>query len=297
MKANSDRASADEWLISFLRGVTRWASTGPATAPPGEKPDGRGCLNPISLLKIVVFLLMIVLCPLFFLPFLVVRIARDGRSSLKYSSRVEVTSGEAARWSYSPLAPVTDKRDVQGALDSIRHYDQGFQASRLSRWAVAASELIWQSIVRGDPTMTRTFMSSGLFRNHCALLELRAQADVIGQGTWQVTDVTVADVVITALFEQVRVRLQCRGSCWERHGPTDLTLRGGPDETTWSEDLTFGRLAGARTPDSGGLPDGRCPSCGAALDLDPDGACRYCHGIVTAGRHDWVLTSWRRDPW
>jgi hypothetical protein len=51
------------------------------------------------------------------------------------------------------------------------------------------------------------------------------------------------------------------------------------------------------TPAAGGLPASRCPSCGAGLDLDPDGACRYCHGIVTAGSHDWVLLSWQRKPW
>jgi NAD(P)H-dependent FMN reductase len=36
---------------------------------------------------------------------------------------------------------------------------------------------------------------------------------------------------------------------------------------------------------------------GAAIELDPGGACRYCQGIVTAGRHGWVLVSWQREPW
>jgi hypothetical protein len=295
MAASHDRMSADEWLMSFLRGVTRWASTGAATTPAGQSP--RGCLHPVSLLKLVVFLLVLVLCPLFMLPFLLIRLARFGVTGVKYSASVDMTSGEAARWGYSVLEPVAEGRYVQDGLGAIGHDDPGFRAGRLTGWATSAGELIWQSMVRGDPAPVRTFMSSGLFSNHCALLELRATAEVACQGSWQATSAAVVEATRTPLYEQVRVRLRCDGWCWERHAGTGLTLRGGPEAATWSEDLTFGRLAGARTPGFGGLPDGRCPSCGAALELDPAGACRYCHSVVTAGQYDWVLTSWRRDPW
>ncbi len=108
---------------------------------------------------------------------------------------------------------------------------------------------------------------------------------------------TLVGAVATPLFDEVRVRVMCEGSCWERHGPTGLTTRGSAEAATWSEDLTFGRSAGAVSPVAGGLPAKHCPSCGAPLDLDRDGACRYCQGIVTAGKHDWVLLSWRREPW
>ena len=59
-------------------------------------------------------------------------------------------------------------------------------------------------------------------------------------------------------------------------------------------DLTFGRSASAVSPAAGGLPANHCPSRGAPLDLDENGACRYWNGIVTAGRHDWVLIGWRQ---
>ena len=140
-------------------------------------------------------------------------------------------------------------------------------------------------------------MANGLFRSHSALLELRSRGSVSCEGSWVAVNATVVDATSTPMFDEVRVRLRCEGFCWERHGAAGLTLRGGPDRTTWSEDLTFGRSAHATTPSAGGLPASHCPSCGAPLDLDQDGACRYCHGIVTGGGHDWVLTSWRREPW
>ena len=162
---------------------------------------------------------------------------------------------------------------------------------------MAAAQLICQSLTSGDATPARTFMANGLFRAYQALLELRAQAEVDCEGSWQGTGAVLVDAVSTPLVDEVRVRLTCAGWCWERHGPSGLTLRGGPDMRNWSEDLTFGRSASAISPAAGGLPAKHCPSCGAPLDLDDQGACRYCQSIVTAGRHDWVLVSWRREAW
>ena len=140
-------------------------------------------------------------------------------------------------------------------------------------------------------------MSNGLYQAHEALLDLRGRANVSCAGSWQVTGALVTGVSRSPLTEQVRVRVECAGWREERHDPTGITLRGGPEPSTWMEFLTFARSAGAVTPPGGGLPAGRCPSCGAGLDLDPGGACRYCRGVVTAGRHDWVLVAWQRTPW
>jgi hypothetical protein len=225
------------------------------------------------------------------------RMVRFGPDSARFSSTVGVASGNAARCGRGALEPVPDAGQVGAGLAAIASRDPGFQPARLTAWASAATTLICQSLTSGDPTPARTFMANGMFRTHSALLELRRQGTVSCGGSWAAADARVVDAISTPLFDEVRVRLRCEGSCWERHGITGLTLRGGPDQASWLEDLTFGRSSRATTPPAGGLPARLCPSCGAPLDLDQDGACRYCGGIVTAGRHDWVLMAWRREPW
>jgi hypothetical protein len=98
-----DRMSADEWLMSVMRGLTRWAGTDTdaARARAGRKP--RGCLHPVFMAKLVVLLVVVVLMPLFMLPFLLIKIARFGVSGLRYSASVDMTSGGAARWGYGVL--------------------------------------------------------------------------------------------------------------------------------------------------------------------------------------------------
>jgi hypothetical protein len=295
--ARRDKPPPDEALFGVLRKVTTWATTGISSRPgqPAKYPGG--CLNPVVFFKLVVAMLTIVLMPLFMLPMLLVRIVRFGPNALQSSATTDLSSGEAARWGHGALEPAPDFSQVEAGLAAIANRDPGFDPARLTAWASAASTLICQSLTSGDPMPTRTFMANGLFRTYSALLELRSQGSVSCEGAWTAAEARVVDAVSTPLFDEVRVRLRCEGFCWERHGVTHLTLRGGPDQKAWLEDLTFGRSSAATTPSAGGLPAKHCPSCGAPLDLDEHGACRYCNGIVTAGRHDWVLISWRREPW
>jgi hypothetical protein len=292
-----DKPPADEALFGVLRKVTRWATTGISSRPGQPARYKGGCLNPVVFFKVVIALVMIALMPLFMLPMLLVRIVRFGPNALQFTATTELSSGDSARWGHGALEPAPDSRQVDAGLAAIASHDPGFQPAPLTAWASAATALICQSVTSGDPMPARTFMANGLFRTHSALLELRSQGSVSCEGSWTAVDARVVDAISTPLFDEVRVRLRCEGFCWERHGVSGLTLRGGPERQTWLEDLTFGRSAGAITPPAGGLPAKHCPSCGARLDLDLDGACRYCNGIVTAGRHDWVLMSWRRQPW
>jgi hypothetical protein len=307
MPSDGERTPLTERLLLAFSAVTRWAgqefATNPAADQPGQPHRSRrprrrgGCANPITLFKIVVFLLVIVACPLFLLPLMLVRLAGVGRTGLRWGAAVDTRSGDQARWGHGALQPPAVADAIAAGAEDISLHDPAFQISALTGWAVAATALICESLVSGEATPARTFMANGLYRTHLALLELRQRADVSCDGSWRAADAAVAAATRSPLVDEVRVRVTCQGWRWERHQPTGLTLRGGPDSGIWSEDLTFARAADAVTPAGGGLPARRCPSCGADLDLDAGGACRYCGGIVTAGRRDWVLVSWQREPW
>jgi hypothetical protein len=285
-----------ERIFLAYTAMSRWATSGSITSAdgPGRR---RGCANPLALFKVLLFLLLIALLPIFILPMMVVRLLASGRQSFRYGSSVDITAGDEARWGHGVLSPAADDAVIGSVAWHIAHRDRGFRVTTLTDWAVAATGLNCQSLVSGDATCTRTFMANGLYRSHQALLELRARSEVSCSGAWRAVSAAVVEAGRSQLVEEVRVRVHCQGWRMERHEPTGLTLRGGPEAAAWSEDLTFARAAGAVTPASGGLPASRCPSCGAHLDLDPGGACRYCQGVVTAGNYDWVLVSWQREPW
>ena len=294
MVSDADQDTVTERLLNAPRVLSRWTS--PVTGRRGQ-PSAAGCVNPLNWLRMAVLLAAVVLMPVWLLPLLLVRMATIGRTSIRYSSVLDLASGPAARWGYGALDPPADAAGVQAGLRAIAAHDPGFTPAALLNWAAAATSLICQSLTSADAAPARTFMANGLFRAHLALLEMRDQAGVQCQAAWQATQADIVEAAATPLLDEVRVRVRCAGWCWERHVDTGLTLRGSKDARTWAEDLTFGRSASATTPAAGGLPARHCPSCGAPLDLDSDGTCRYCRGVVTAGRHDWVLIAWRREPW
>jgi hypothetical protein len=296
MTSERERFPLPERIFLAFTAVSRWATSGPLTRAddPGSR---RGCANPLALVKVLLFFVMIVLLPVFVLPMMLARLAVSSRQSFRYGASVDITAGDPARWGHGVLQPAADGAAVRRVTAAIAHRDPGLRVGSLTNWAVAATGLNCQSLVTGEASCTRTFMANGLYRAHQALLELRTRADVSCTGSWRAVGAAVVDATSSPLAEEVRVRVQCQGWRMERHEPTGLTLRGGPEATAWSEDLTFARSAGAVTPPAGGLPASRCPSCGAPLELDEGGACRYCQGVVTAGNYDWVLVSWQREPW
>jgi hypothetical protein len=288
-----DKGPPAERLFYIFRKVSDWAAKEWRTPPGGGEPPG--CSSPLGVLKSIIFLLCIVCVPLFLLPWLLVTLVRRG--ALRYGAAVDVLAGDQARWSNGVIAAAMDDGQAGAAAEDIMLRDPGFQVSVLTGWAVAAAGLLRDSLLTGDPTVARTFMSNGLYGVHEALLDLLSQAQVSCTGSWRVTGAAVTGVFRSPLTEQVRVRVRCAGWRQEQHAPSRTTLRGGPQAGTWLEDLVFARSSDAVTPPGGGLPADRCPSCGAGLDLDTAGACRYCRGVVTAGRQDWVLVSWQREPW
>jgi hypothetical protein len=295
MPATDEKIPPAERLFYTFRKLTDWAGSTWRTPPGGGKP--RGCSSPLGVLKTVVFLACLICLPVFLLPWILAWVVKAGGGTVRYGASVDVLSGEQARWNKGVIAAPMADSTAGSATEEIQLRDPGFQVSVLTGWAVRATTLLRDSLLSGDATVTRTFMSNGLYRVHEALLDLLSQAAVSCTGSWQVTEAAVTGVFRSPLTEQVRVRVRCAGWRQERHEPSRTTLRGGPDTGSWREDLIFARSSDAVTPPGGGLPAGHCPSCGAGLDLDTNGACRYCRGVVTAGRQDWVLVSWQREPW
>jgi hypothetical protein len=244
MPTDREKFPLPERLFLAYTAVSRWATSGPITSPGGR----RGCANPLALFKVLFFLLLILLLPIFILPMMLVRLVESGRQSFRYGSSVDIVAGDEARWGHGILPPAPGDAVIRSGAAAIASGDPGFRVAALTDWAVAATALNCQSLVSCDATSTRTFMANGLYRAHKALLELRAGSEVSCAGAWRAVGAAVVGATRSLLVEEVRVRVRCQGWRIERHEPTGLTLRGGPDVATWSEDLTFARSAGEPLP-------------------------------------------------
>ena len=70
---------------------------------------------------------------------------------------------------------------------------------------------------------------------------------------------------------------------------TGKVIFGSREPSSFTEFWTFQRARGTRTTGRSVL-DRVCPNCGAPLDMNQIGECKYCQAAVTSGRFDWVLS-------
>ena len=195
------------------------------------------------------------------------------------------------------LQPTGLAAERAAAITAIRAHDPAFVAADLAQRAVLVHEVVNQSLASNDAALARIVMADSLWGAHRMLVSVRADNGVQREAALTVVGAEVVEAFHSTLIEEVRVRLSCAGVRCDLHAETGLVLRGSRNRSSWQEDLTFTRSAGALTPPGGGVLARSCPNCGAPLDVNDDGACTTCDALVMSGRQDWVLTGMSCDPW
>jgi hypothetical protein len=206
------------------------------------------------------------------------------------------TTGERAQASFGQLTPAANPGAVTAVLATIRSRDPGFDLDATTRGIVRARWAVNQARQSGDAPAARLVMSNGLWSVFAMLLDQGAVRGVHREDKSAVASARVVAATRDQLAEQLRVRLACQGERCERIGPQVVRGESG-EQTTWDEDWIIRRSAAATTPANGGVLSGRCPQCGAALDIDAGGACTYCQALVLTGGQDWIVWSIEEEPW
>ena len=101
-----DEDTFTERLTTIYRRLLNWVS--PAAQKIGSDEPGKpagcaGCLNPITLVKLIMILLLVVFIPVFLLPMMLVWAVRSGPKALRYTSAFDMSSGMAARFGHGAL--------------------------------------------------------------------------------------------------------------------------------------------------------------------------------------------------
>jgi predicted lipid-binding transport protein (Tim44 family) len=193
----------------------------------------------------------------------------------------------------APVAtPAASTNGVAAGLDAIRAHDPGFDEARFVADAERAFFTVQEAWTELKPEMSRRVMADGIWQQHRVQIE-----DYVGNHKRNVLEgLAVANASIVGArsddsFDTITLRI--RAGCADYDvdvSRNDKIVRGSKDFTEWTEDWQFQRSAGATTKVDGGTMAARCPNCGAPLDVDLQGTCKYCHQAVMSGRYDWVLT-------
>lgn len=180
--------------------------------------------------------------------------------------------------------------DPAAGIEAITAHDPAFDRAAFLASAERAFFLVQKAWTEQKPELSRQVMADGIWQQHRSQIEAQQSA-----GTRNMLDglaVGSADVVSASSsqsYDTVTVRFLAASADYDV-SQSGKVVRGDKQTRQWVEDWVFQRSSDATTRSGGGTLDAKCPNCGAPLDLDLGGVCRYCHAPVMSGKYDWVLS-------
>jgi predicted lipid-binding transport protein (Tim44 family) len=203
------------------------------------------------------------------------------------------TGGSGAALGQDPNAGrITTRADIDAGIAAIQERDPAFNEADFLSDCNRAFFSIQQAWTERKPDLSRQVMHDGIWQQH------RFQIDQYVSQNKQnilenlaVQNTRIVSVSSDPAFDTIMVRFFASCADYDVElGEKPKIVRGDKSVKDWAEDWIFQRKAGAVTKPNGGTMAKRCPNCGAPLDLDLAGICRYCRAPVMSGEFDWVLT-------
>ncbi|GAC1539179.1 MAG: hypothetical protein NVS3B12_25150 [Acidimicrobiales bacterium] len=210
-----------------------------------------------------------------------------GGSSLYTDWREPRDPQGSAPWEHAGSAT----GDPAAGLSAISAHDPEFNIESFKSAVERSFFVVEQAWTELKPDMSRRVMADGLWQQHRSQIEGYQH-----NGTRNVLDglaVGRVDVIAAssdAQFDTITTRILAACADYDVDVASGKVIRGNKhDMSNWQEDWVFQRSSKATTKASGGTMQQKCPNCGAPLDLDLSGVCKYCRAPVMSGDYDWVL--------
>ncbi|MCP4675443.1 MAG: TIM44-like domain-containing protein [Deltaproteobacteria bacterium] len=181
-----------------------------------------------------------------------------------------------------------------GALEDIKARDQGFDKERFLDRVRQMQDKLNESWCRGETNPVRTLLSDGLMRRfETQLAIMKHQGIRNAMADHKVLDLQIHAAEHDSHFDTLHVAIRSSARDVEVDAKLSydeaLAKAAKAPASTYAEIWSFLRKPGVQTLEEGGAVEGRCPSCGAPLELGQATRCDHCQALVNSGEHDWVL--------
>jgi predicted lipid-binding transport protein (Tim44 family) len=179
---------------------------------------------------------------------------------------------------------------AEEGIAAIKAHDPAFAEDAFLSEVQRAFFVVQQAWTELKPEESRRVMADGLWQQHKVQIE-----QYINEHKRNVLeDLSVGDAnIINAhsdqTYDTITVRFLAACADYDINTDNNKIVRGDKHVGQWQEDWLFQRSSSATTKADGGTLAQRCPNCGAPLDVDLAGECKYCKAPIMGGKYDWVL--------
>lgn len=194
---------------------------------------------------------------------------------------------------------ITTRADIDAGIAQITARDPGFNEADFLSDVNRAFFTIQQAWTERRPDISRQVMQDGIWNQH--KFQIDQYLSMNKQNVLEnlaIQNTRAVAVHTDDAFDTIVVRFFARCADYDIDLNSDKhkIIKGDRTEADWAEDWVFQRSSKATTKPNGGTMAKKCPNCGAPLDLDLAGICKYCRAPVMSGEFDWVLTRIEQLP-
>jgi hypothetical protein len=189
--------------------------------------------------------------------------------------------------------PTVRDPQLPQALQRLRAKDPAFDVAQFN----ARVSLIFRQFQLGwsgrDLSKMRPFLSDALFTTQQYWVQeyLKQHLRNVTDGA-TVTNIELAKCVSDAFFDAITVRLSATSLDYTVDDHGKLVSGSRSRQRAYTEYWTLIRGTNRKGPTKTDLG---CSNCGAPLDVNMVGTCKYCNVKVTTGDFDWVLSRIEQD--
>ncbi|MDQ6897905.1 MAG: TIM44-like domain-containing protein [Candidatus Dormibacteraeota bacterium] len=183
-----------------------------------------------------------------------------------------------------------DELAPERGLAAIQATDPAFDFEQFRGRGEQAFYSLQEAWQARDLGSSRPFMSPGLYLGWSSQVQQLIELHKINKlDGLRLDELIPIKVTSGQAFDEITVRVTATCADYEVDERTGKVIFGSHSPSRFSEFWTFQRGRGVQTTNRS-LQDRVCPNCGAPLEINQVGECRYCRAAVTSGRFDWVLS-------
>ena len=173
-------------------------------------------------------------------------------------------------------------------VENVNNVDEAFSVDDFKDYVKSVFMIVQSAWSTNDYKKLRPYETDKLYVRHKLRIESMIKDNFVNKRTnVRVKGVLLKDYIIDDTLETMVVTLTAN---MKIDNPEGMNMNDNGDVPYV---LKFVRKNGVKTKTDSHLSTNNCPNCGAVIEVDDNGVCKYCETSLVSGDSEWVLSDIR----